>query len=92
MEQRIALATTKDFSSVHKHGIIGPNAISKAATLFPAMISDKYVMLFTSQHDMPSSAVFAAEFDSLDQIARPGEDYWHKFHDSREDRVLFWPM
>src|SRR3989344_4712404 len=36
---RIALATTKDFITVTKHGIIGPEKTSKASALFPEKVN-----------------------------------------------------
>lgn len=36
---RIALATTTDFKTITKHGIIGPRVSSKAAALFPEPVN-----------------------------------------------------
>ncbi len=41
---RVALASTKDFKSFHRHGVILPGMDDKNAVLFPEKINGKYVM------------------------------------------------
>src|SRR5512139_706169 len=44
IEVRIALATTRDFRTVTKHGVVGPKgAPSKAAALLPEPVDGRYV-------------------------------------------------
>ena len=76
---RIALATTKYFRRIKKHGIVGPDEKSKAAILFPEKIDGKYVMFFTLYSDSPVSHVAVAEFSSLQDLTRPPKSYWHNF-------------
>jgi len=72
VEVRIALATTKDFESVVKHGIVGPRGTaSKAASLLPEPVDGQYIWFFTWCSDTPGSAVLHARFDSLDQVRNP---------------------
>jgi predicted GH43/DUF377 family glycosyl hydrolase len=68
---RIALATTKDFKTVTKHGIVGPNCRSKAACLLPQALDGEYVMYYTWEADAPSSAIMHARFKSLDDVKAP---------------------
>jgi beta-1,2-mannobiose phosphorylase / 1,2-beta-oligomannan phosphorylase len=69
---RIALATTKDFESVTKHGVVGPiGAPSKAAALLPEPVGGQYVWYFTWCSDTPGAAVLHARFDDLDQVRNP---------------------
>ncbi len=42
---RIGLASTKDFSNIKKHGILGPNTEDKNAVIFPGVIKGKIVAL-----------------------------------------------
>lgn len=69
---RIALATTKDFKTVTKHGVVGPRGTaSKAATLLPEPVDGKYVWYFTWCSDTPGAAILHARFDSLDDVRKP---------------------
>lgn len=76
---KIALATTKDFKTVTKHGIVGPAITSKAAALFPEKINGKYAMLLTAQSDSPLSSILIAHFDTLDDLKHPPAAYWDTF-------------
>jgi predicted GH43/DUF377 family glycosyl hydrolase len=69
---RIALATTRDFRTVVKHGVVGPaGSPSKAATLFPEAIDGRYLWFFTWCSDTPASTVLHVRFDSLAQVRCP---------------------
>lgn len=69
---RIALATTKDFESVVKYGVVGPQgAPSKAATLLPETVDGQYIWYFTWCSDTPGAAILHARFDSLDDVRKP---------------------
>lgn len=46
---RIGLASTENFSSVDKHGIIGPDYPSKAAAFFPERINGSVALIFTNK-------------------------------------------
>lgn len=70
---RIALATTTDLENIDKHGVIGPDVTSKAATLFPERINGKYIMLYTFRSDSPQSSIMIAEFDNLDEVKNSRE-------------------
>lgn len=69
---RIALATTRDFQTVVKHGIVGPaGAPSKAASLLPEPVGGQYVWFFTWCSDTPGATVLHVRFDSLDDVRKP---------------------
>lgn len=72
IDVRIALATTTDFKTVTKHGVVGPKgAPSKAATLLPEAVGGQYVWFFTWCSDTPGATILHARFDSLDDVRRP---------------------
>jgi predicted GH43/DUF377 family glycosyl hydrolase len=72
LQVRIALATTRDFRAITKHGVVGPRgAPSKAAALLPEPVGGQYIWYFTWCSDTPGSAVLYARFDSLDEVRNP---------------------
>ncbi len=77
---RIALATTKDFLSVKKHGLIGPPVRSKAAALFPDLVSGGRVGLaLTISSDSTNSHVAVRYFDSIEEVLENKEGSWDFF-------------
>lgn len=77
---RIALATTKDFRAITKHGIIGPHARSKAAAFFPEPVANgKIGMLLTVNADSANSAVHLRMYDSLEAVLGSSENDWDAF-------------
>jgi len=92
MKVRIALATSKDFKTWHKHGIVGPHhTTSKAACLFPEKINGKYVMFYTWMSDSPMSSIMEARFDSIEQVIKPPQEMLVNEMDRFEDNVVFRP-
>ncbi len=91
---RIALATTKDFISVKKHGIIGPPTTSKAATLFPELVNGgRFGLALTISSDSTNSHVAIRYYDSIKSLLHPSEKEWQTFlKNSRETALLetFW--
>ncbi len=77
---RIALASTKDFITVTKHGIIGPSVRSKAAAFFPELVSGgKIGFLMTISSDSTNSRVCIRYFDSMEQAMSTSFDDWDAF-------------
>lgn len=77
----IALATTKDFKTIKKYGLIGPNpkkVRAKATTIFPEKINGKIGMLFTYHPDRPDSTICYTEFKNVKELCRPPKNYWDK--------------
>ena len=70
-EVRIALATSRDFRTWKKHGIVGPKTRSKAAILFPEKIQGKYVVFYTWMPDRPLSSIMKVTFNNLNEVIKP---------------------
>lgn len=89
---RIALATSKDFKTWKKHGIVGPQYTrSKAACLFPEKINGKYIMFYTWNADEPSSSIMQAKFDKIADIMKPPKGFMADNIDHYWDNVVFAP-
>lgn len=77
---RIALATTKDFISVEKRGIIGPPTNSKASALFPELVNGgKVGLALTISPDSTNSYVAMRYYDSIEDLLKPSEKEWEEF-------------
>jgi predicted GH43/DUF377 family glycosyl hydrolase len=85
---RIALATTKDFKSIEKHGIIGPNKNSKAGAFFSVEETRKYAFALTIDPDTQNSYVAIRYFDSIKDIFNNNTANWDSFMQS-EENILF---
>ena len=74
---RVALASTKDFKSFTRHGVILPEFEDKDAVLFPEKIKGKYVMFHRIRPD-----IWIAYSDNLKKwyghkvIMRPRKNFW----------------
>ena len=79
VECRIALASTEDFSSFEKHGIVGPNITDKDAMLFPEPVGGKLIFI----HRIDPDIQFAV-FEDLEHFMQPEEAYWPR-HIARLD-------
>lgn len=90
---RIALATTKDFRNVTKHGIVGPNIKSKAATIFPEKINNKIVMLFKNEAKIKKAkdCIQIAFFDNEKQLLEKNQDYWTNYIKNIDNSTLLAP-
>lgn len=91
---RIALATTKDFVSIKKHGIIGPPTTSKAAALFPELTNNgKIGLALTISSDSTNSHVAVRYYDSIEKLLNPSEREWEDFLKNSQETALlgtFW--
>ena len=77
---RIALATTKDFITVTKHGIIGPPTESKAAAFFPDPVNGGRVGLaLTISSDSTNSHVAVRYYDSIESLLDNPTAGWETF-------------
>jgi len=70
---RLALASTKDFMSFEKHGLVGPDLDDKDFVLFPESVNGKFAML----HRLDSK-IQIAYFDSLDALT-DSQEFWSKY-------------
>lgn len=89
---RIALATSKDFKTWKKHGIVGPpDTTSKAACLFPERINGKYLWFYTWESDSPLSTIMQAKFDNLDDVIKPPKGFFEKNIEHFDENAVFPP-
>ena len=86
----IALATTKDFVIVEKHGIIGPPKRSKASALFPEEVNGgKIALIMTIGSDSTYSHVAVRYYDSMKDVLNQTDNSWAEFlATSRNTAVL----
>ncbi len=74
---RIAMASTKDFITLKKHGIIGPPTWSKAAAFFPEKVKGgKIGLLMTIGSDTANSQVMARYYDSMEDVVSSSVAQW----------------
>lgn len=88
---RIALATSCDFKSWEKHGVVGPPVSSKAGTAFSEPIEGKYVMFLTIEPDSKDSRIIQAKFDSLEDMKSPPSGFWENTLNNLDDHTVFRP-
>lgn len=84
---RIALATTRDFSTVEKHGVIGPPERDKDAVIFPELIGGRIAMLHRIVPDIQ-----LVYFDNLAQLRRPPAALWESHMRDLESHVIMRPQ
>lgn len=86
---RIALASTKDFITMKKHGVIGPPKSSKAAAFFPERVGGgKVGFLMTISSDSATSHVAARYYDSMEEVMNQTEEDWAEFLKTSESEAV----
>lgn len=83
---RIALASTTDFQSIRKHGVIGPDCSDKDAVIFPRRIDGKIVLLHRIAPDIQ-----LIRFDDLEELYNPPAEKWRKHLETLDDHVIMRP-
>ena len=83
---RIGLASTTDFQSVTKHGIVGPALRDKDAVIFPQRIGGRIAML---HRVVPNIQI--AYFDDLEQLCNPTPEYWERHLADLASHVILAP-
>ncbi len=71
---RVAAASTKDFVTYKKHGVIIPDINNKDAMMFPELIDKKVVLI----HRVEPNIQFAY-FDSIEQLLSGDKKYWQNY-------------
>jgi len=84
---RIALATTTDFKSIRKHGVVGPDCSDKDAVIFPRRINGQIVMLHRIDPDIQ-----LIRFNDLDELYNPPALKWKNHMDTLDDHVIMRPQ
>lgn len=80
---RIGLASTKDFRTVTRHGVVGPDTRDKDAVLFPCTFDGRIAMLHRIFPDIQ-----VAWFESLEDLFRPPQDYWPRYLERLSEAVV----
>ena len=70
---RIALASTKDFRSYERYGLVGPNYDDKDAALFPQLISGKFAVVHRIEPNIE-----LAFYDSIKQMEKFSQNPYSK--------------
>ncbi|MFQ5796562.1 MAG: glycosidase [Candidatus Bipolaricaulia bacterium] len=86
----VALASTEDFRTYHKYGVIIPGVVvakDKDAVIFPELINEQIVMLHRIE---PNIQII--RFDSLEQLTHPDEAFWRAHVASLDQFTLMKPM
>ena len=85
-EHRVALASTEDLSTFHKHGVVVLDLEDKDAVIFPELVGGRIAMLHRVVPDIQ-----IVYFDSLEQLTNPRADFWSAHRDSLEESVVMRP-
>lgn len=84
---RIGLASTKDFSSFEKHGIIGPDVSGKNAVIFPDKVNGKIGVLHRT--DPITSPIRILYFDNIEQLKENHDErVWKKYLGELDKHVV----
>lgn len=84
---RIGLASTTDFRSVAKHGVVGPDERDKDAVLFPELVCGRIAMLHRIVPDI--QLIF---FNDVNEMRTPPGALWTEHMASLEQHVIMRPQ
>jgi len=83
-KNRVGLASTKDFSTFEKHGIIGPNVSDKDVVIFSEEINGKIGVLHRIRQDI--QIMF---FDDVNQLKENRDSgFWEKYMEDLDNYVV----
>ena len=68
---RTCLASTKDFKTIARHGIIIPDAWDKDAMFFPEPVKGKLLLMHRIEPNIQ-----LAFFNDMEHVLKPEKDYW----------------
>ncbi len=83
---RIAMASTTDFKSFERHGIVGPDLHDKDCALFPRLIDGKAAMVHRVAPNIQLEF-----FHSTEQL-RVSNPYWNDYEKHAEARSIMRPV
>lgn len=83
---RIGLASTKDWRSVEKHGVVGPPVRDKDAVIFPRPVGGRIAMLHRIVPDIQ-----LALFDDVEQLCCPPAGFWDAHLRTLNEHVIMRP-
>jgi len=82
---KIALATTKDLKTIDSKHLITPFN-SKAATLFPQKINNKYTLALTVDTDNPPSKIAIAQASDFNDFYN--HDFWRQWYQNLSQHII----
>lgn len=83
---RVALASTKDFCTFRKHGVVIPNLEDKDAVIFPQFVGGKITMLHrVAPH------IQIVYFEDWQQLTNREERFWSQYRASLEKFTVMRP-
>ncbi|MEK7089437.1 MAG: glycosidase [Patescibacteria group bacterium] len=86
---RIALAWTKDFITIEKHGVIGPPKQSKASAFFPQKVNGgKIALAMTISPDSTNSHIAIRYFDSMQEVLDQTDKSWVEFLETSQNTAV----
>lgn len=88
---RIAVATSPDFKTWTKHGIVGPDKPSKAAALSPRAINGEYDMFYALNPDDRGSSIMLVSFKDKAEITNPPKGLMEENVSNYDEHVVFRP-
>lgn len=80
---RVALATTDNFKTYTRHGVIIPGLNDKDAVFFPERINGKIALL----HRIPPD-IQIVYFEDMEEIVKADENFWSQYSESIEDHTI----
>ncbi len=80
---RVAVASTRDFVNVEKHGKVIPDLSDKDAVIFPERVNGKIVMFHRIEPNIQ-----IVSFNSFEEIFNPNKDFWRKYLTRLDDYVV----
>ena len=83
---RVALASTEDLRTWHKHGVVIPDLEDKDAVIFPELVGGRIAML----HRVAPN-IQIVYFDSLEQLINPDEEFWSECRVSLKESTVMRP-
>ncbi len=84
---RIGLASTSDFSTVQKHGVIGPDLRDKDAVLFPELVRGQVGLLHRIVPDIQLIL-----FADVEELCAPPADVWRDHLNRLDEHVIMRPL
>ncbi|HEY6736170.1 MAG TPA: hypothetical protein VI322_00485 [Candidatus Saccharimonadia bacterium] len=89
---RIALATTKDWQTATKHGVVGPaGSRAKAAALLPEAVNGHYYWYFTWEADRPQSSILHLKIPVSADLTDPATYRTAEALDHYDDHIVIPP-
>ena len=80
---RVALATTDNFETYTRHGVIIPGLNDKDAVFFPERINGKIALL----HRIPPD-IQIVYFEDIEEIGKADGNFWSQYSESKEDHTI----